>query len=225
VAAINFTLLSLGLSSRREGEVGLRKVMGAHRRKIRRQFLSEGVLLTVVASGIAVALVRVFLPVFNRLAGKRVEMTDFGFLEWAGFLTATVVLVGLAAGAWPAFVSARRVPALAMRSRSGSRNRSRLMQGLIVTQFVISITLLIRTVLMVQQVEFFRGYDPGYDREHVVTLGGQGVGREREAIQVGPAGPTGCKLGEPCRQSLLQRVGDAALQNQPGRAGYPDVDL
>ena len=171
IACINFMNLSTARSARRAKEVGLRKVTGANRLQLIKQFLGESLLLSYLALGMAVILVQLVLPVFNTFTGKQLSLTG-GTSNYFVFLIFVIVpLTGLLAGYYPAFCLSSFQPVDVLKEKSGSAaGRSSFRRILVVFQFSISIGLIIATIIVSKQLQFIRKRDLGLDRQHVVTL-------------------------------------------------------
>lgn len=169
VACINFMNLSTARFSHRAREVGVRKVVGAHRSQIAWQFLGESILLTAIAMVVAVVAVAFLLPGFNAFTGKEVTLS-FG-MAGAVFLLVSIVVVGLLAGSYPAlFLSAFR-PTQVLKGTMAIGARSGLFRRfLIVLQFTVSIVLIISALVVYSQLSYMRNQDPGYDRSQVVVV-------------------------------------------------------
>jgi ABC-type antimicrobial peptide transport system permease subunit len=170
IACINFMNLSTARSARRAKEVGLRKVTGAHRFQLVRQFLGESLLLSYMALLLAVVLVQLLLPAFNSFTGKQLGlMSGTGnFLIW--LILVIVPLTGLFAGCYPAFHLSAYQPAEVLKGKTGkATGRLPFRSILVVFQFSISIGLIIATLIVSKQLQFIRDKDLGLDRHHVVT--------------------------------------------------------
>ncbi len=150
LACINFMNLATARSANRAKEVGLRKVVGSNQFQLVRQFLIESILLSATALVIAVILVELFLPAFNNLAAKQIETNYFGKDSLLPGLVIITLLVGLLAGSYPAFFLASFQPISVLKGKfmAGS---SVLRSGLVVFQFVISISLIIATFVVYSQ--------------------------------------------------------------------------
>ena len=172
IACINFMNLATARATQRAREVGVRKVVGAHRGQLVRQFLGESILLVGVATALALVLAWAALPLFNQLSGKVLALQ--GALSawfWLG-VPGVVVGAGVLAGGYPAlFLSAFR-PALVLKGGVGSGLSwtARVRQGLVVFQFTISIILLIGVAVIYNQWTYMQKADLGFDKEHVVVL-------------------------------------------------------
>ncbi len=187
LVCINFMNLSTARSSNRGKEVGLRKVTGAHRSDIIKQFLGESIVLSFVALILALLLVWQFLPLFNSLAGKQMSLVRvFG----AGMLPALLgitLLTGLFAGSYPAFFLSSFQPAKVLRGGwfSGSRGQSRLRKGLVIFQFALTVFLIIGTLVVDKQLRYIRSKNLGIDTHYVLTTGSLARGL-KEAMLADP---------------------------------------
>ncbi len=175
IACMNFMNLSTARFMIRSREVGMRKVVGAGRIQLIRQFMGESILITLIASVIALIMAGSFMKLFNDLAGSGLIFTDIlrpGTLQ--GF-TLLVILTGISAGSYPAFFlsSFKITEILKGTKRSGSRGI--LMRKLLITgQFSISLILIIGTLIVYKQLNYMKTEYPGFDKEQklVVKLGG-----------------------------------------------------
>jgi putative ABC transport system permease protein len=177
IAAVNYTNLAVARSVRRSREVGMRKVLGASKGQLMKQFLSESVLLTTLATLLGLAVARFgLLAAFNQLAGKqlRIEWLDNGFL-WL-LLVFIVLFVGLVSGSYPSlFLSS--MPTLDVlksggsgKSGGGTGSTSLLRKGLVVFQFVISVVLITGTWTVYQQINYIKNKDLGYDKNQILVV-------------------------------------------------------
>ncbi|MCI0692138.1 ABC transporter permease [candidate division KSB1 bacterium] len=171
VACINFMNLATARSQHRAREVGVRKVIGGMRSQLVLQFISESVILALIATLSAIVLVEFFLPAFNALAQKELHL-DYGsdgLLVGGFFLLA--LFVGVAAGSYPAFFLSRFQPVEVLKGSSHKgTSGARLRQLLVVGQFVISIALIACTIVVNNQIEFIRDKRLGFDKEQVVIV-------------------------------------------------------
>lgn len=171
IACINFINLTTARSMERAKEVGMRKVMGAHRTQLTRQFLSESVLLALIALPIALAFVELLLPAINQLTDRDLATNYVHNSTLLLALIGTILFVGAVAGSYPAlFLSGFRPVEVLKGKAKGSRVAFRLRQGLVVLQFSISIALMISAGVMSAQMNFFRETDMGFDEEQVVVV-------------------------------------------------------
>ena len=175
-ACINFVNLSVGLSATRSREVGVRKVVGAHRSQVMRQFWGEALLLSFLALGLGVALAELFLPTFNGLAGKALEMTyDLPTLMlFIGLLLA----VGLFSGSYPALVLSGFDPVSVLKGQFRLGGKSLLGRGLVVFQVALCAFFVVCALLMSRQFDYLVSEHPGFDPDQVVVIPIQGVQKQ-----------------------------------------------
>jgi len=181
IACINFVTLSIGRSMTRAREVGMRKVLGAHRSQLMKQFWGEALLLTLAAVAIAVLLVQLALPEFNVLTGKDLSFSDTGGLSILLTLGGLMALVGIAAGIYPAAVLSAFRPAAVLKGEF-RMGRSRFTRGLIVAQYCISIGLIFATIVMYRQLDFMLNKDLGFEDDQVLVLHTPGLNTRQERL-------------------------------------------
>jgi putative ABC transport system permease protein len=171
IACINFMNLSTARSARRAAEVGIRKVLGANRSALIKQFLGESLLMSLIALLIAFALALLCLPAFAAACGKPLV---FSFSQHGWILAAFVVLAlltGLIAGLYPAFYLSSFKPVRILKSKfSGSLATVSVRKALVVFQFVISSILIISSVVIAKQMRFLRSQDLGFQKEQQLIL-------------------------------------------------------
>ena len=170
IACVNFMNLSTARSARRAQEVGIRKVLGAQRQQLIRQFTGESIFLSVIALVIALVLVHLLLPPFNAVSGKTLEM-DYQSIWLVPTLVAIALLTGIVAGGYPAFIlsSFRPVAVLTGALKAGA-SQSLLRKILITFQFIVSIIMIIGTVVVLDQLEYMQNKHLGFDKENVVIV-------------------------------------------------------
>lgn len=171
IACINFMNLSTARSSQRAVEVGLRKVVGADRSSLIRQFIGESLILSTIALLAALLIVQVLLPWFNAYLGVE---AGFNFLEnglqLAG-LAGVVLFVGLIAGSYPAFfLSGFQAADVLKGSYKAGSGHQKFRSVLVVTQFTISIVLIASMAIVYNQLEFMRSKDLGFNEENIAVL-------------------------------------------------------
>ncbi len=171
IACVNYTNLATAQSVSRSTEIGVRKVLGAAKTQLLKQFLGESLVVTFIALLLAILASIALLPLFNAITGK--EYTASLLLRpipLSGLLLLAVI-IGFIAGSYPAFVLSNS--GLVGILKSGLRistSGGGLRKSLIVFQFVISVFLIIATIIVLQQVSFIQHKEMGYDREQVVVL-------------------------------------------------------
>jgi putative ABC transport system permease protein len=170
VACINFMNLATARSARRAKEVGLRKVAGAARSQLIRQFLAESSLIALIALVLAVLIVAAVLPAFNNLAGKNLAVDLLDKRLMFGLAGITVV-TGMLAGSYPALFLSGFLPSRVLKGdvKSGAGN-SLFRNALVVFQFVVSITLLVGTAVVYKQLRFIQTRNLGFDKENLIYV-------------------------------------------------------
>lgn len=165
IACINYMNLATARSAKRAKEVGLRKVVGAGRSQIIRQFMGESVFITLIAVMLALALVQIMIPAFNSLTDK--NFTSGFFLQWEflAILLAIVVFVGIVAGSYPAFFLSSFKPVDVLKSDKTPRGGSAILRrALVVLQFTISLIMIIGTIVVFSQMHFLKNRNLGFNK-------------------------------------------------------------
>ncbi|HEY0740765.1 MAG TPA: ABC transporter permease [Chryseosolibacter sp.] len=171
LACINFMNLTTAKASQRANEVGVRKAMGANRPMLVRQFLGESMTIVFVSLVISLLLVTFVLPAINSVTGKdlSVNPTNVLFIVIAMLVVGT--LTGVIAGSYPAFFLSSFEPAKVLKNKSLTSDGSRLLrQGLVVFQFVITITLISSIIIVQKQLRFIQEKPLGFNQEHKVMI-------------------------------------------------------
>jgi putative ABC transport system permease protein len=168
VACINFMTLAIGRSASRTKEVGVRKVLGAVKSQLIKQFLGEAVLMSTSALILGIMLVGIFLPAFNKVTNKNLSLS---FDLWTILFLATLMfLAGCAAGCYPAFFLARHQPVHIIKSEPRMKGAHFLIRVLVTGQFILFIGLIICTFVMRDQLHFLLNRDLGFNKEHVLVI-------------------------------------------------------
>jgi len=175
IACINFMNLATARSEQRAREVGVRKTMGAGRGSLVRQFISESLIMSFGAMLIAAGLVLLILPAFNTLVEKKMSFDLTNPVIWAG-LPLMALVCGLLAGSYPSLYLSSFNPVTVFKGMRTGRNSliTIIRKGLVVTQFAISIILIISTIIIYNQLKHVKNRHLGYDKENVLytTLNG-----------------------------------------------------
>ena len=172
IASINFINISTAQAFYRSKEIGIRKVLGGFKKQLFWQFLSETFLISIFAIIIGFGMAVFFLPSFNELFNIQLSFQSLLNLKFFGFLLTLLVLVSLLSGAYPGILLSRIVPILALKGKlnhndtGGSKTR----KVLVVTQFVISISLIVATLVISRQIEYATQTDLGFDKESIIML-------------------------------------------------------
>lgn len=169
LAGINFVNLSVGQSMKRAKEVGVRKVMGAFKKQLILQFLSESFLLTFLAMIISLGISRLLLPVFNEMASKNLSLTFSWPLITA--LALALLCIGLLSGIYPALVISSFKPVNALKGiRVNGKTKSGMAYSLIVFQFFVAIFFVSTTIVMKNQLNYLSNKDLGFDQEAIAYM-------------------------------------------------------
>jgi len=171
IACVNYTNLATAQSQGRTGEISIRKVLGAGKGQLFRQYLGESLMLTFIALVLATIISTRLLPLLNDLTGKSLSVTNL--LKPLPILSILLLglLVSLLAGAYPSFVLANiRLMSILRSGFRASSSGGTLRKSLIVFQFVISVFLMISTMVILQQLSFIQNKKLGYDKDHMLVL-------------------------------------------------------
>ena len=171
IACINFMNLTTARSRNRAREIGMRKVTGAYKKDIIRQFYGESILLSFISLIFAVILVALLLPVFNQLSAKELTLDFFCNPTFILSLVGIALFTGLIAGCYPAlFMSAFQPIKVLQGSMVTGSKGSRFRKILVVIQFVISIFLIIGTTVIYRQLNYMRNIDLGFNKENLIYI-------------------------------------------------------
>lgn len=168
MGAFNFMTLSTARASIRYKEIGVRKVVGAKRKTLISQFLSESMVQALISLLFALALTELTLPLFNRMMDTEISLNlSWGVVVYVLF---GIVGVGCVAGAYPAFFLSSVNPLLAFKGGKQTGKKGGLIKGLICVQFIIAITLMMATMLVYKQLHYMQNKDLGLDKENIVSV-------------------------------------------------------
>jgi putative ABC transport system permease protein len=171
IACVNYMNLATARSLKRTREVGLRKVVGAGRAQLVRQFLGDSVAVTSLALVLAVGLVLLALPAFRTFVERDIAFNPFRDVSLMPGLVLLAAVVGIVAGSYPAFFVSAFRPVAALKGTGASRTKGRgLRNALIVFQFAASIALIVCTIGVRSQLRYIRNTDMGYDRDQILVL-------------------------------------------------------
>lgn len=170
IASINYTNLTTAQSSRRLKEIGLRKVIGANRNQLIKQFIGESFIVTAFSFIIAFFIAGLALPAFNTFVGRNLSLNFMANTEFLVWLCTLLGAVGLFAGIYPAFSIAAVRPTSLLKERAVGFKKSKLRTSLVVAQFTISIILIIITFIIKGQMHFVRTTNVGYTKDNIVVV-------------------------------------------------------
>jgi len=181
IASINYMNLATAKSTKRAREIGIRKVAGAAKNQLVFQFLSESILYSWLSFVIALIFIEMFTPVFNDLTGKQLSLFHASpcislSVTWIEVIF-IVLLVGLLSGSFPAFILAAFKPINVLKGASASFTSKgntlgamQIRKTLVVIQFIISVSMIISTWVVFQQLQFMRFRDLGFNKENIVVV-------------------------------------------------------
>jgi putative ABC transport system permease protein len=171
IACFNFVNLATARSATRAREVGMRKTLGAGRGKLIAQFLGESLIYSFISIALACILLEIALPLFNSLAERQLSLNYFQSPWLIPGLAGLALVVGLLAGCYPAFFLSSFRPVRVLKGGwSTTASGSGFRRVLVVAQFVISITLIIGTITIYNQIDFMKNKKLGFDKEHVLVI-------------------------------------------------------
>lgn len=182
VACINFMNLATARSARRAKEIGLRKVAGAHRIQLIFQFLSESVFIAFLSLFLALCIVVLFLPVFNDLAGKQLFVNLADATLWLSLL-GIALFTGVISGSYPALFLSGFNPVNVLKGNVKSMGGNLLFRhSLVVTQFVVSVVLLIGTMVIYKQLKYIKDRNPGFNKANLLYMNVEGGMEDKESL-------------------------------------------
>lgn len=172
LGCVNFINLSTALAIRKSKEVGVRKTLGADRGQLLLQFLGETLLVTLVSGILSVAIAERLIPTFNNFFDTKLSINVFESIDVILFTVLIVIIVTVLAGTYPAFIMSRFNPTRALKSNIHSSTSGSLFlrKGLITFQFVISQVLVISTVIIAYQMDYFISKPLGFQKDGVISI-------------------------------------------------------
>jgi predicted permease len=170
IACINFMNLTTARSVKRAKEIGVRKVVGAVRSVLIKQFISESLLLTSLAVIASLFILVALLPMFNQITQKQIELPFHEFQFWLKLLAITLI-TGVVSGSYPALFLSSFNPVKVLKGTLKLDSGTTLLRkGLVVFQFVLSVILIIGTIIVSRQVTYIQSINLGFDRENMVYI-------------------------------------------------------
>lgn len=170
IACINFINLSTARAANRAREIGLRKVVGANRRQLFKQFLGESIFIAFVAGVVSLIMIQFILPSFNNLSKKQL-IFDFSDMSMSLGFIGIIIFTSLVSGSYPAlFLSSFKPVSVLKGTLKGGSKSSLLRKILVVTQFSVSIVLILTTIVVYRQLDYIRNADLGFDKENVAYI-------------------------------------------------------
>lgn len=212
LACINFVNLTTARSVYRAKEVGLRKVVGSTRQGLIRQFLSESLVLTLTALVIGVALSGLLLPLFNQILAKSYTISSIFSPTVLIGIFILISIVTLLSGYYPALVLSGMRPAEVLKGKMQSSSRGvQLRRALVVFQFVISVSLVLGTLIVINQLTYMQKQNLGFAKDEIFVI---------NAARVSSPNPTAFETFKNELKSLAI-VSEVSFTNSvPGNPGW-----
>lgn len=171
LACINFMNLATARSSNRAKEVGVRKVMGAFRKQLIYQFITEAILVSFISFILAYAITLLAIPAFNSIADKELSISHIFALDYVLIMTGIMLVVGLIAGSYPAFYLSYFKPAEVLKGSIKQGMKSGPIRStLVVFQFSISIIMIIGTAIVFDQLSYIQNKKLGYEKDQLLMV-------------------------------------------------------
>ncbi|HTJ53328.1 MAG TPA: ABC transporter permease [Cyclobacteriaceae bacterium] len=187
IAMINFMNLSTARSMERSKEVGVRKSIGANRKSLITQFLSESLIIVYLSMMVAIVIVTLAMPGMISITGRALDIQQFITPQNIGILAGISLVIALVAGSYPSFVLSAFNPVMVLKGMSKSgKSGVALRRGLVVLQFSLSIALIAGTMIVYSQMNHILNKDMGFDKERMLILDYNydfQVNRQREAFK------------------------------------------
>ena len=207
IACINFMNLSTARSSKRSGEVGIRKALGAQKGALIRQFLSESLLFSVFAFALAVGFVLLLTPLFEQVSGKTLRFSAGQYGTILSIFFGLSLFTGLLAGSYPAFYLSSFRPIMVLKGKfTNSLAAVSIRRGLVVFQFTLSVVLIIASVVISKQMNYLRSADLGFAKDQQLII----------PLRSGTA-----KASYPALKAAL--TGTAQIESVGASAYYPGI--
>lgn len=214
IACINFVNLTTARSAERAKEVGIRKAVGAAKGLLARQFVSESVLLCLIAFVFSILLSAALIPMFNNLAGKVIVSGIFDDPSFLAYMLVAAILIGILAGIYPALVLSSFEPVTVLKGRFTTSIKGILLRkGLVTVQFAISIALIIATMIVYIQMNYMRNRDLGFSKDQMLVISTEGDPK-REAFRESLRGLTGVK----------STASSSSVPGGPNRGAYSEIE-
>jgi putative ABC transport system permease protein len=170
IACVNFVNLSLAQSSLRAKEIGIRKISGAKQKTLLGQFLLESLVISLLAASVALLLSWIALPLLNHLSGKELTFSDH-WTTMLGLLLLFSIVLGILAGLYPSLVLASLKPTLVLKGTTTPNSSGfPIRKVLVISQFAMSIALIVGTIVARQQIRFVQNAHLGFTKDNVLTV-------------------------------------------------------
>jgi len=170
IAAINFINLSTARATKRSKEVGIRKTLGSRKSQLVTQFVFESILMTSLSVILACVIVLLLLPAFNQFVEKSIEVEHLFKAEFTLGAVVLALVVGLLSGFYPAFILSSFKPVVVLKNVPVKPKGLNFRKVLVITQFAISVFLIVGTFVAIDQFKLLQNEDVGFDQEHVMMV-------------------------------------------------------
>ena len=185
IACINYVNLVTARATKRAKEISMRKIIGATRGHLFRQFLGESLVLFVISLVVATGLIYAVMPLYNDIAGKEIVF-HFYSPEVLAVYGLTMVAIFVMAGIYPAITLSSFKPLQALKGKiSGFGNKGTFRKVLVTVQFTFSIVLIVSTIIIGRQLKYIRQKDLGFDKENIFTINMRAIGDHYDAAKAG----------------------------------------
>ncbi len=182
IACVNFMNLATAYSSTRTREIGIKKLVGSQQSSLIVQFLSEAIIIALIALFLAFILAEIFLPQINLLIRENLKIQYFRNIKFVLFMLIITFFTGLISGSYPAFYLSATPPLSVLRGIVGLRSKNPILRKiLVVFQFTLSVALIIGTIIMYRQLDFMRKKELGFDKENLIVGNIQMKGENAES--------------------------------------------
>lgn len=170
IACVNFVNLSISQSSLRAKEIGIRKVSGAQQKTLLGQFLLESLVISLLAASVSLLLSWTALPLLNHLSGKELTFSDH-WMTIVGLLLLFSTVLGILAGLYPSLVLASLKPTLVLKGTTAPNSSGfQIRKAFVISQFAISIALIVGTIVARQQIRFVQNAHLGFTKDNILTV-------------------------------------------------------
>ena len=171
IACLNFINLTTAQSTTRAKEIGIRKVMGAHRSNLIWQFITESILITLISTLLGLLLLEIMVPTFNDFMGQNIAIPYFKYPSLILLFLGGGIVIGGVAGSYPSFHLSRLKPVKTLkREFHGDKGGTGLRKTFVVGQFIVSNILIIAILVIQMQMDFIKNKNLGFDKEQVIVL-------------------------------------------------------
>lgn len=168
ISCINFVNMSTAAATKRSKEVAVRKVMGAQKKQLVFQFISESLIIAVVSLLVSLALLELMIPLFNQITGKEIDWKYVVDPSFILFVIAIIFTIGIVAGSYPAFFLSGSIPNLLLKDSFKRKNRVR--KALMVLQFVIAFFMITGTIAVYTQIYYLKNKELGFKSKNIMAV-------------------------------------------------------